>query len=237
MAATLPELGEVLDALRGREEILVAGRRLVTGRWQGLAVAAVVSGIGKANAAMAAATALQILPARWTLSLGVGGAYPGAGLEVGGLAVADAEVYGDEGVQAAGGWEGLEATGVPLWEGSGRSWFNDLPVDPDGAAALTRAAGGVASAARGPFVTVSTVTGTAARAEELAGRFGALCENMEGAAVAHAALAAGSRFAEVRGISNRVGPRDRGAWQLGRAAGLAQRAALAWLGTLDRGAT
>ena len=237
MAATPLELDEVLGALEIEDERIVAGRRLYTGRRGELLVAAVVSGIGKANAAMATATALQTLPARWTLSLGVGGAYPGSDLDLGDLAVADAEFYGDEGVQTADGWEGLEATGVPLWEGEGRRWFNHLPVDPDGALALVRAAAGVAAVARGPFVTVSSVTGTAERAAELDGRFEALCENMEGAAAAHAALAAGCRFAEVRGISNRVGLRDRGAWQLGRAAAVAQRAALAWMDSLYGGAS
>ncbi|HSH69054.1 MAG TPA: futalosine hydrolase [Deferrisomatales bacterium] len=235
MAATPLELSEVLGALAIGDDRLVAGRRLYRGRRGTLPVAAVVSGIGKANAAMAAATALQTLSARWILSLGVGGAYPGSALDPGDLAVADVEFYGDEGVQTTVGWEGLEATGVPLWEGEGRCWFNRLPVDPSGALALGRAAAGVAPVAKGPFVTVSTVTGTAARAAELEGRFGAVCENMEGAAVGHAALAAGCRFAEVRGISNRVGPRDRDAWELSRAATVAQRAALAWLDTLCEG--
>ena len=49
-----------------------------------------------------------------------------------------------------------------------------------------------------------------------------------------AALVAGSRFAEVRGISNRVGPRNREAWQLDHAARVAQLAAIAWLDTLGR---
>jgi len=234
VAATPMELAEVLEGLILEGECTVVGRPFWVGRRGDVPVAATLSGIGKANGAMATALALHTVPARWTLNLGIGGAYPGTGLDVGDLAVADAEAYGDEGVETAAGWQGLETTGFPLWEGEGLRWFNALPVDPATAAALAGAATGIASVAVGSFVTVSTVTGSAARAAELRERFHSLCETMEGAAVAHAALAAGSRFAEVRGISNRVGPRERAGWQLERAAGVAQRAALAWLDTLNR---
>lgn len=234
MAATPMELAEVLAGLILEGERTVGGRRLWLGRRGAVPVAATLAGVGKANGAMATAMALHTVSAQWTLNLGIGGAYPDTGLDLGDLAVADAEVYGDEGVETAAGWQGLETTGFPLWEGAGRRWFNTLPVDPETAAALAGAATGIASVAVGPFVTVSTVTGSAARAAELGNRFHGLCETMEGAAVAHAALAAGSRFAEVRGISNRVGPRERAGWQLERAAGVAQRAALAWLDTLNR---
>lgn len=233
VAATPLELGRVLDALDDREERPLAGRRLVVGRCGAARVAAVVSGIGKANGAMATATALGAVVPRWVVSLGVGGAYPDSGLSPGALAVADAEFYGDEGVETAAGWRGLEATGVPLWGVGERRWFNALPVDAEATAALAAAAASVAPCATGPFVTVSTVTGSAPRAVELGARFGALCETMEGAAVAHGALVGGRRFAEVRGISNPVGPRDRAAWRLEAAAAAAQAAALAWLATLS----
>jgi futalosine hydrolase len=49
----------------------------------------------------------------------------------------------------------------------------------------------------------------------LAGRHpDAVAEGMEGYGVAVAATQAGLPFAEVRAISNPVGPRDRGAWRL-----------------------
>jgi futalosine hydrolase len=62
------------------------------------------------------------------------------------------------------------------------------------------------------------VTGSAARAAELHARHpGALAEAMEGFGVAEAAVAHGTPVAEVRSVSNPVGPRDRAAWRIGDA--------------------
>jgi futalosine hydrolase len=59
------------------------------------------------------------------------------------------------------------------------------------------------------------VTGTQASAATLAGRFpDAVAEGMEGAGVVAAAVLNGVPVAEVRAISNAVGPRDRAAWQI-----------------------
>jgi len=64
-------------------------------------------------------------------------------------------------------------------------------------------------------LTVSTVTGTAASAAELASRVpGATAEAMEGYGVGSAANDRGLPVLEIRAISNVVGPRDRSAWQI-----------------------
>lgn len=235
VAATPRELQGLLAEVECLSQDAVAGRPLYRGQLGTLKIAAVVSGIGKANAAMATATALQLASAPWVLSVGVGGGYPGSGLDVGDLAVATEEIYGDEGVETATGWQGLEAIGIPVWGGQGREYFGRLPTDADGSSALAGAAAKEGDVVMGPFVTVSTVTGSAARAATLEDRFAAVCETMEGAAIAHAALAAGTRFVEVRGISNRVGPRQRASWQVERAADTACRAAAGWLKGLPGG--
>ena len=69
-----------------------------------------------------------------------------------------------------------------------------------------------------PVLTVSTVTGTAARAAELSVRHPrAAAEAMEGFGVAEAAAAHRVPVLEIRAISNPVGPRDRAAWRIGQA--------------------
>ena len=78
----------------------------------------------------------------------------------------------------------------------------------------------------GPFVTLSTCTGTTARARELDDRHHGLCENMEGAAAAQVALCHNVPWLEVRGISNLVEDRDLKKWDIPRAAEAAQRAAM-----------
>jgi len=114
------------------------------------------------------------------------------------------------------------------------TWYERLPVDAAVAGALAEAAGEVAPCRAGPFVTVSAVTGTAREARRLRRRYRAVCESMEGAAAAHAALAFGIRFGEVRGISNPVGPRDRRTWRTAEAADRAQRTVLRFLERLPR---
>ncbi|GAB4253576.1 futalosine hydrolase [Deferrisoma sp.] len=202
---------------------------LWSGRFGARAVAVVVTGVGKVNTALCLGAVLPRLRPSAVVSVGVGGAYPGSGLEPGHLAVATGEAYGDEGAETRAGVRGLRTLGFPSWRQGNEAWYEELPVDPALARDLLGAARSVAPAREGRFITVSTVTGTAERAARLARRFRAVCETMEGAAAAHACLAFGVPFGEVRGISNRVGPRDRRAWKLREAAEGAQRAVLAFL--------
>ncbi|HEX4789744.1 MAG TPA: futalosine hydrolase, partial [Actinospica sp.] len=67
----------------------------------------------------------------------------------------------------------------------------------------------------GTILTVNTATGTAERAAEMTRRHPeAIGEAMEGYGVAAAAQLADLPFAEVRAVSNLIGPRDRDAWRL-----------------------
>ena len=72
----------------------------------------------------------------------------------------------------------------------------------------------------------TTVTGTADRAAALLARHPeAVAEAMEGFGVAAAASRAGTAFAELRTISNPVGPRDRDSWRLTEALAALEAAA------------
>lgn len=227
--ATGPEL-EALRARLGPAEVLVTGvRPLLVGQAGGLRVGLLATGVGKANAAMALAAAFQAVDAGLLVVTGVGGAYPASGLVPGDLAVATEEAYGDEGAESAQGFLGLEELGFPLWEEGGRRFFNRFPAASAATEVLAEAGEAVARIGRGLFVTVSTVTGTARRARELESLWGGVCESMEGAAAAHAAAVRGVPFAEVRGIANPVGPRDRAAWKLTEAADAAQAAVWGFL--------
>jgi futalosine hydrolase len=69
----------------------------------------------------------------------------------------------------------------------------------------------------GLVLTVSTVTGTDARAGLLAERHGAVAEAMEGWGVVEAARPHGLPVLEIRTVSNRVGRRDTSTWDFPRA--------------------
>jgi futalosine hydrolase len=88
------------------------------------------------------------------------------------------------------------------------------------------AAAGV-EATVGPVVTLSSATGTDARAAELVARLRPVAEAMEGSGVAHVAALAGVPMLELRTISNAVGRRDMPSWDIPQALAALESAAAA----------
>jgi futalosine hydrolase len=213
------------DALAAPLEAAVGGKPGWRGLLDGVPVHLVAGGMGKTNAAHALTAVLERGAVRGVIGFGVAGAYAGSGLVPGDVALGSAAVYADEGVEAPGGWMGTEGIGIPLAEREGRRWFNEFPADPALVGRLSRALTAAGIPARvGPFLTVSACSGTEARGTELAARWGALCEGMEGAALAHVAALYGVPFVELRGVSNPVVDRDLGGWRLAEGSAAAQRA-------------
>ncbi|MDF2963924.1 MAG: futalosine hydrolase [Paenibacillus sp.] len=168
-----------------------------------------IAGVGPVAAAVATATVLASADYGLVVSAGIGGGFAGqAG--VGTLAVANEIVAADLGAQTPEGFSSLDELGFG---------FTRIQADANLAGRLTGAlqAAGLPVTA-GPVLTLSTVTGTAETASELAARVpGATAEAMEGFGVAAAAHARGVPVLEIRAISNPVGPRDREAWRIGDA--------------------
>jgi len=231
----------ILEGLSRRRRLEYGGLVFFSGLLHGRRIVLAASGVGKTNAAHAATLLMERFRPEMIVNFGVGGAYPGADAGVCDIAVADVEIYGDEGVVTREGFMDMRDMGMALLQArssSGlsagrrrRRLFNRIPIQP----VLVRKACSLLkrlsfSPRRGPFVTVSSVTGTAARAAELQGRYGAVCENMEGASVAHVCVLHGMPFLEVRGMSNMVGERDKRRWRLEAAASVAQRAVAGMLG-------
>lgn len=186
-------------------------------RLQDLPARVVVSGVGPVAAALAAWRSLSShavgAPYDLLVSAGIGGAYPSSGLSAGDLAVSSQIIQADLGAQDGPDFLDLGQLGLSVFPNRQSNSPQSSAVFPAwaGAEALAVRSG----AAYGPMLTLNTVTGTKARAEELERRYvGALTEGMEGAGVAHAALLAGLPALELRGVSNPVGPRDRTAWQI-----------------------
>ncbi len=86
----------------------------------------------------------------------------------------------------------------------------------------------------GVFITVNGITGTRTRGEMLRSRWGALCENMEGAAVARVCREFGLPYAELRCISNFVEDRDPSTWRLQEACKKAAHTAIHLLEGMSR---
>ncbi|UCD34070.1 MAG: futalosine hydrolase, partial [Nitrospiraceae bacterium] len=165
-------------------------------------------------------------PVRLFINIGIGGAYAGAGLDIGDVALASSELYGDEGVSARGGIKGLKEIGIPLLQRGRKRYFNEFPISLPKGPLVCGQRDRPFSVKPGRFVTVSAVSGTPERAAELETRFHALCENMEGAAVAQVCALYRVRLHEVRGISNIAGIRDKRKWNVDRAVQNCQRTVL-----------
>ncbi|MFF9067982.1 futalosine hydrolase [Streptomyces sp. NPDC014891] len=190
-----------------------------------LRVDVLVGGVGPAAVAASTGTALAYAaltdppgpsgpsgsgsPYDLVVSAGIAGGFqPLAPL--GSVVVSSAVVAADLGAQTPDGYLTIDELGF------GRS------VHPVPEALTGRIAAALAAAGRphtvAPVLTVSTVTGTAGRAAELAGlRPGAAAEAMEGFGVAEAAAGYAVPVVEIRAVSNAVGPRDRAAWRIGEA--------------------
>ncbi len=208
------------------------------GTLSGKKVLLIEGGVGQVNTASNLTLALTRHEPAVILQFGVGGAYVRSGLDIGDLAIATEECYGDTGVLTPDGWLDLERMGFPMIPGQvdsqGRSLrdplYNRIPLDATRADEFRQCleCGMEGETARkvaaGPFVTVQQCSGIQTVGDAVAARYDGICENMEGAAAAHVALVNEVPFAEIRGISNRVVDRDLSQWDLPMAIGRCQLA-------------
>lgn len=162
-------------------------------------------GVGASTVAAATAATLaraehEGAPYDVVVSAGIGGAFPHAA-QIGDLLIAERIIAADLGAEAPEGFLSVDELGF------GTTTYPALLPDPLKLETV-----------RGDLLTVNTVTGTAEQAARLRARHpGAIGEAMEGYGVAVAAERFGLPVAEVRAVSNLIGPRDRSAWRIGEA--------------------
>ena len=162
-----------------------------------------IGGIGVAAAGASTATALAGRGYTLVICAGIAGGFPP--LTLGVTVVADAVVLADLGAEDGTAFVSSSQLGLG-------------PERFDLDAALSAELADRTGAHVGAVLSVSTVTGTQATADARLTRCpDAVAEAMEGAGVLAAARLHGVPFAEVRTISNLVGPRDRASWQIGPA--------------------
>ena len=180
------------------------------------------AGVGSVVAAVNTARALAAADYSLVISAGIGGGFPGKA-EVGSLVVANEIVVADLGAETPEGFCSVDELGFG---------FTHLQLDASLVERVTRVLlDAKLPVITGPVLTVSTVTGTAARADELAGRVsGATAEAMEGYGVGYAAFDRGLPVLEIRAISNVVGPRERSSWRIKEALDVLEAASSALIG-------
>ncbi|MFI9643308.1 futalosine hydrolase [Micromonospora sp. NPDC051925] len=170
-------------------------------------------GVGPAVAGATTARLLALAeaagrPYRAVVSAGIAGGFAGRA-PVGGTVLASRSVAADLGAESPEGFIPVDELGMPAeLLGGGPT----VEADPALLGALRAA---LPEAVVGAVLTVSTVTGTTESTATLADRHpDAVAEAMEGYAVAIASAQAGIPFAELRTISNPIGPRDRDGWRM-----------------------
>ena len=167
------------------------------------------TGVGPVNAAYSLTRYLSQKgkSVEGVINFGVTGAYLKTGLNLLDICLAEKEILADLGICFAEsvaplGEESLRIQREfdlqnTLFKKAGRFLkSNDMPFK------------------QGSFVTVNCVSGTQSRGDMLKETYQALCENMEGAAIARVCSGFGVECLEVRSVSNMVEDRDPSRWQL-----------------------
>ncbi len=166
------------------------------------------SGVGKVNAAAALTLAINKIKPKNVILFGIGGAFVGSSLAVGYVAVATCEIHLDSGIRLKDSWQSMESLGFPLIEGQ-KNFYNKIPTDTNLATKLE-----LIGAIPCTFGTSEALTGSFEEAKILQQRFNVSVESMEGAAAAQVCTILDVPFAELRGVSNIVGQRDKLAWNI-----------------------
>ena len=223
----LPQTILIIAATEGE---LSPARELLGGSAENISFAA--TGAGKVSAAISTLELTRQLSPDWIIQLGCAGAYPGSGLGIADVAIANAEIFADEGVETPEGFLSMRDLELPQASRDGELIFNKVPVDFPTAETIQEIRSSLGHQSRieaGRFCTVSLGSGTDAASRRAEERWSPLAESMEGAAAALVAWRQRVRFSEIRGISNMTGDRNRESWKIAEACEAAAAAAGVWI--------
>jgi len=231
VVATVVEAGPVVEALARPQRREVGRRQIFTGFIAEEPVRVLVSGPGLVNTAQALTAAFEQRRPGLVIQTGCAGYFDSSGLEVGDLALATEEIDAHLGLENATPGHPPQRLPWPvLRTGRGdhyRLYCLDVELvsagldvlrsvyEPDGVRVAT-----------GPFLSVATITTTDRTATVLEQRWGAIMENMEGAAAAHVCALYDLPLVEIRSASNRVGRRNTAEWDIPLASARAAEAAV-----------
>ena len=227
--------------MQAKQEILVIAatdgelapaRELLGKNTEGIRFA--TTGAGKVSTALSTLELVQEKRPGWIIQVGCAGAYPSSGLSTGDAALADLEIFADEGVEAPDGFLSMEDLALPQAAREEELIYNRVPVDAPSKTTLESIRSAINDGPRikpGHFCTVSCGSGTDAAAARIDEVWSPLVESMEGASAALVAWKHQLRFSEIRGISNLTGNRNREEWEIPGACELAARVLAAWIET------
>jgi len=210
IAPTPPETGDLRREIRPQPDSEL--KIISDGGLHGKSIVFTHCGVGKVNATHSATLMLENYDVDLMILFGIGGGYKDA--LIGDVMVAQSENYAEEGILTEYGWKSMEFIGFPLLKNE-IEYFNTFPMDSLLSQLAVKVSGDLGfNTAYGNFITVSQCSGTRESGELLKNRFDGICENMEGAAVAHICALYGIPVIEIRGISNIIEKRELIKWNI-----------------------
>lgn len=144
------------------------------------------------------------------VNIGIAGSYDMKRFPIGSTAIIEREYFGDLGFETHKGFETLfeylcsDPNEFPFHEGA----LCNIPNEDSSIYPFIR------KIPKATGVTIQTVTGDMEKVEKLKAKFKPDIESMEGAHFFYVALMEKIPFFELRSVSNRVGERDKGNWDI-----------------------
>jgi len=153
------------------------------------------------------------------MNTGCAGVFKKTGLRIGDIAVATREIDIQMGIEPGDSQAPTQTLPFPILIKDGveikKHYLLKKELTNNTFTILTRLfANTDVNIAKGPFVTVSTITSTNKRAANIFSHYQPCMEAMEGAGAAHLACLYDIPLIEVRSASNFVGKRDKDQWNL-----------------------
>lgn len=219
LAATPLETKLLRQYMAKKQSLMCGSVKIFSGNLRGQEILLCHGGIGQVTMAIQLSRILGTHTPSAVLLCGCGGCYPDSGLQIGDLALADVEIFGDLGVTTAEKFIPLCQLDIPQNEQLTPAIQQSIALDPD---LLSWAQDVLPNVTHGPFVTINCCSGTTDASLDLQQRTGGICENMEGAAAAQVCAEFEVPLLELRGISNPTGTREPQQWDIVRGSEAAQ---------------
>ena len=222
VCATVPEISIFLSAHPPDSKRKTrTGLLVFSGKIHHKSYDLMITGPGVFNAAHALTVYLEQSSCALILQTGIAGVFRETGLNIGDVAIATEEHYIHTGIAT----DSFANDPLPfdLIDSFPLSREGRYPFDPNRIETCYErlfrelAKNGI-RVAQGPFITVSTLTASFRQASLLYAAFSPVMEAMEGAACAHIAKLYKIPMVEIRAASNFVGERDKGKWDMEKAA-------------------
>ena len=242
LSAVYGEVAWLVDRLKKKSIIKTGRRKVIFGSIAGKYVMILATGPGMLNTAQALTSVIEyaaskLLTVRLIIQTGCAGAFKESGMQTGDIGIAVKEIDAHLGLEPEQG--GFPLTELPFsLMGKEKNIKNIYPTDQKAANLAHDALNNYFSekniiVKKGPFVTVSTITATEKRANDLYSHFKPCMENMEGAASAYLGIFYDIPFLEIRCASNIVGRRDKKSWDLSLSFERSSMAVFRFLDMLD----